>query len=140
MRLSTKGRYSVRAMADLAKYGKDRPVTISELAKREELSFAYIEQLFVKLKKAGFLKSVRGAEGGWLLAKPPSLITVGDILRVVEGPLSPVFCVDTEKERKKTCPRSKGCLTRPLWEKLRKKMSGVLDKTTLADLAEEKIA
>ncbi|MDI6786229.1 MAG: Rrf2 family transcriptional regulator [bacterium] len=135
MRFSTKGRYALRAVVDLACHFKERPVSIADICKRQKLSFDYVEKLFIKLRKAGLLKSVRGSQGGYIINKLPNEITAGDIIKIVEGPISPVFCVDPEVERIDKCPRSNDCLTRPLWEKISKKINEVLSSTTLEDLA-----
>ena len=92
MKLSTKGRYGLRAMIDLARYSEKEPVSIGSVAARQEISERYLEQLVALLKKAGLVKSIRGASGGYVLAKKPSEISVGDILRALEGSLEPVKC------------------------------------------------
>lgn len=135
MRFSTKSRYALRAVVDLASHSNGRPISIPEICQRQGLSSDYIEQLFIRLKKAGLLKSVRGSQGGYLLTKPAGSITVGDIIRTVERPLTPVICLDREGEGIKECSRSKECLTKSFWEKVNEKIGEVLDSTTLEDLA-----
>ena len=92
MKLSTKGRYGLRAMIDLARYSEEEPVSIGSIAMRQGISERYLEQLVAKMKKAGLVKSIRGASGGYVLAKDSSEISVGDILRALEGSLEPVKC------------------------------------------------
>jgi Rrf2 family protein len=134
MQISTKGRYAVRAMIDLALHGKEEAVPISGISKRQEISFQYVEQLLNKLKRAGIVESVRGPKGGYKLKKSPKKITIGDIIRVVEGPIDPVFCVNPEKLKQRGCARAELCASRLLWAKLGEKIAEVLDGTTLEDL------
>lgn len=134
MKLTTKVRYAVSAMCDLtANYGPDRPVQIKDIALRQNLSVQYIEQLFNKLKRAKLIRSVRGPRGGYILAEKPSRIRIGDIFRVVDGPIALVGCVDRGESRI-PCAMSNKCSTKPLWAKLSKLMENVLDSTSLADL------
>jgi len=133
LRLSTKGRYGVRGMLDLALHYGQGPISIKSIAERQEISLHYIEQLFVKLRRAGLITSVRGPNGGYLLNKPPSDIRIGDIIRVVEGSIAPVYCVDMDGE----CKRADICVARLLWMKVRDKIAEVLDSTTLEDLCKE---
>jgi Rrf2 family protein len=121
-------------MLDLALHGKEEPVSISDISRRQEISFQYVEQLLNKLKKAGLVESIRGAKGGYRLRREPGEITAGDIIRVVEGPLDPVFCVNPEEFERKGCHRAELCATRRLWARLGKKIAEVLDGTTLQDL------
>ena len=138
MRLSTKGRYGIRAMLVLARRYGEGPVPLKEIAEIESLSEAYLEQLVSELRKAGLVRSVRGAQGGYLLAKDPAIITTGDIIRVLEGPIGPVQCV-VEFPGTDTCDCAESCVERLLWKRLRDSMVQVLDSITLADLmAEEK--
>ncbi|MBS3938516.1 MAG: Rrf2 family transcriptional regulator [Peptococcaceae bacterium] len=129
MRLSTKGQYAVRAMVVLAMHGGAGPVSLRFIAEREDISEQYLEQIFIGLKKAQLVKGVRGASGGYTLAKPSQLMTSGDIVRAVEGPIKIVDC-----EHNGTCERVQSCVTRELWERVSAAMSQVLDATTLADL------
>ncbi len=101
MKLSTKGKYGLRAMIDLARYSEKEPVSIGSVAVRQGISERYLEQLVALLKKAGLVKSIRGASGGYVLEKKPSEISVGDILRALEGSLEPVKCAafDTQRRR-----------------------------------------
>lgn len=127
------------AMVDLAGHSCGKPISINDIARRQELSFHYVEQLFIKLKRAGLLSSTRGSQGGYMLSKPAVDVTAGDIVRVVEGPISPVFCLDPKEERIRECPRMAGCSTRSLWEKMGEKIEEVLDSATLDDLVKGRI-
>ena len=98
MKLSTKGRYGLRAAVDLALFSKEGPISISTIAAREGLSESYLEQLFAKLKKAGLISSIRGINGGYQLAKPAGEISVGDVLRALEGEMVVVDCPDSESK------------------------------------------
>lgn len=134
MRLNTKVRYAVSAMCDLAiNYDPDKPVHVKDIASRQNLSVMYIEQLFNKLKRSKLIRAVRGPHGGYMLADKPSKISIGDIFRVVEGPIALVGCVD-RGAAKTACAMSGRCSTKPLWSKLSLLIEGLLDSTTLADL------
>jgi Rrf2 family cysteine metabolism transcriptional repressor len=136
MKLSTKGRYGLRAVLDMATFQDEQgPITLSSIADRQSISEGYLEQLMVPLKKAGVVKSVRGAQGGYLLAREPQQITVGEIIRVLEGPIAPMACVS--EEFPEPCDRSEGCVTKEIWEKVRDSISSVLDSYSLADLVAE---
>ncbi len=134
MKLSTKGEYGLLACFDLAQRYDEGPVPLKAVAERQGISEAYLEQLVGALRRAGLVRSVRGAQGGYSLARPPETITVGDIVRVLEGPIAPVGCVSAEAE---PCARSDGCVTRVIWERLRDSMTRVLDSFSLADLVAE---
>jgi Rrf2 family protein len=137
MRLTTKGRYGVRAMVVLASYYGKGPISVRYISEREDLSTDYIEQLFIKLRKRGLIKSIRGSRGGFLLARPPSKIKIGDIIRSIEEPIALPPCIE-DWEKCRTCPRYKGCTIRRLWERMGNRIIGVLDSTTLKDLCPEK--
>ncbi|MFL7808505.1 MAG: RrF2 family transcriptional regulator [Anaerolineae bacterium] len=132
MRLSTVGRYALRAMVDLACFGTDGPVPRYEVAARQEVSEQYLAQLFLKLKHAGLVDSVRGPGGGYLLARGAGTITAGEVLRAVEETLAPVFCVGDEEDM--SCPRADGCPTHWLWERLGETIRQTLDSVTLSEL------
>jgi Rrf2 family protein len=132
MKLSAKGEYGVRAMVILALEFRAGPIPLREIAERENISYQFLEQIFLPLRRSGLLESVRGAKGGYTLARPPDKINVGDVIRALEGPIAPVVCVS--EGGTETCDRSIGCLTRGIWEKLRDSMSEVLDEITLADV------
>jgi Rrf2 family protein len=134
MKLSTKGRYGVRLMFDLAAHYGESPVLLRQIAEREEISEKYLWHLINPLKTAGLVQSTRGAHGGYTLAKTPPEISVKDILDVVEGPLCLVDCV----EKPATCKRSSFCVAHDLWSEASKTLSDKLKGTTLADLVERK--
>ena len=130
MKLSTKGRYAVRAMLDLAQHYQDGLVLVKDVAKRQGISERYLEHLFISLKTEGLIKSVRGAHGGFSLTKPPDKIKLIDIIRVSEGPLALVECVVDAT----VCPRSSQCAARDVWSELQAAMTEVLGSKTLQDL------
>jgi len=119
-------------MFDLASHFKNSPVPLKQISEREEISLNYLEQLFLKLKKAGLVESVRGPGGGYLLKKRPKEIRISDIVKAVEESLAPISCVESEKAFK--CRRIESCIPRLLWKELGEKILGFLDSTTLADL------
>lgn len=135
MRLSTKGRYGVKAMFDLAQHYGEGPVSLKSVAERQGISEHYLEQLISGLRKSGLVKSVRGAQGGYTLAKEAEKITVGDIIRVLEGPIAPVECVSEEDPE--ICQKADCCVTRGIWEKVRDSIAGVLDSITLQDMIKD---
>ncbi|NLY49878.1 MAG: Rrf2 family transcriptional regulator [Firmicutes bacterium] len=137
MRLSTKGRYGMRAMLALAQRRGEGPVPLKEIAVSKGLSEPYLEQLMSELRKAGLVRSVRGAQGGYLLGRDPENITAGDIIRVLEGPIGPVQCVVDLPGSDDVCDLADSCVERVLWEKLRDSITSVLDGITLANLLEE---
>ncbi|MBY6035359.1 Rrf2 family transcriptional regulator [Fictibacillus nanhaiensis] len=124
MKISTKGRYGLTIMIALAKRSGEGPIALKLIAKEYDLSEHYLEQLIAPLRNAGLVKSIRGAYGGYILAKEAETITAGDIIRVLEGPISPVEVMDDEEPAK-----------RNLWIKIRDAVKDVLDSTTLQDLA-----
>jgi len=129
MRISTKGEYAVRALVDIASQSGKNPVQIREISKREGISKSYIEQLFVKLRNLKIIKSIRGPKGGYLLAKDASNISIGDIIRAVEGPIALVQCVTN-----KCCERTSKCSSYSLWKKVSSKIEEQLDSISLKDL------
>lgn len=132
MKISTKGRYALRLMLDLALNQKgDEPVQIKEIAARQDISNKYLEQIISILNKAGYVRSIRGPQGGYLLARKPEEYTVGMILRLTEGSMAPVSCLEFEENN---CNRKDGCVTLLLWQKLDEAIRGVIDSVTLADL------
>ncbi|MDO4977668.1 MAG: Rrf2 family transcriptional regulator [Eubacteriales bacterium] len=132
MKISTKGRYALHLMLDIASHQtSDKPVRIKDIAERQNLSNKYLEQIIAALNKAGYVKSLRGAQGGYLLTKKPEEYTAGMILRVMEGSLSPVACLDEEEN---TCNRQHGCVTVKLWSMMYDAIQGVVDSVTLADM------
>lgn len=134
MNISTKGRYAVRAMLDLALQSTDEPTLIKDISKRQKISDLYLEQLFNRLKTAGLLRSVRGPKGGFLLTRPPVEIRLIDIFEAMEGPIAPVDCVGDAT----LCDRADSCVTRDVWVEMKKAMVRVLESTTLQDLVKRK--
>ena len=132
MKLSTKGQYGARAMVDLALHYGEGPVVLKDIAKRQHISERYLEHLIVALKVAGLVNSMRGARGGFSLAKPPSQIRLSEVIQIVEGSIAMVECVDDPK----VCSRADLCVTRDIWAEVKKAMSDVLESTTLQDLVE----
>lgn len=134
MKLSTKGRYGLKSMFELALSQGSGPVSLKYIAEKQMLSDQYLEQLFSVLKKTGLVKSVRGAQGGYLLAKDASEIYVGDILRVLEGPIAPSDCVLNEES---DCTRSGRCVTQIVWEKIKESIETVVDSISLQDMIDD---
>ena len=131
MKISTKGRYALRLMVDLAMNADKQPVRVKEISARQEISDKYLEQIISFLTKAGYVRSTRGPQGGYRLAKEPKDYTVGSILRLIEGKLCPVACLETDEN---VCERRAGCITLPLWEKLDEAINNIVDNVTLQDL------
>ncbi len=134
MKVSTRGEYGVRAMVALAHHYGEGPMSIAEIARQSNVPAAYLEQLIAPLRRAELVTSRRGARGGYVLAREPSEIRIGDVYRVMEGPVAPMECV-SEDLTDQTCPLIDGCETRPVWLKVRDSIVEALDSTTLADLA-----
>lgn len=132
MKISTKGRYALRLMLDLASNHSGNPIRLKDVARRQEISEKYLEQIISILNRAGYVRSIRGPQGGYVLQREPRDYTVGMILRLTEGSLAPVECVVEAG----LCPREKGCASRILWGKLNQAINGVVDQVTLADLLE----
>jgi len=124
MKISTKGRYGLTIMIELAKLYGEGPVPLRQIAADNQLSEAYLEQLVSPLRNSGLVKSVRGAHGGYMLSKPPHLISAGDVIRVLEGPIQPVEGIEDEAQPQ-----------RELWLRIRDAVKTVLDTTTIEDLA-----
>ena len=136
MKISTKGRYALRLMIDIAMHGTDANVSIRDVAARQDISIKYLEQIVSMLVRVGYLRSIRGAQGGYRLAKTPAEYTVGDILRITEGSLAPVTCLEDGQE---SCERASGCATKKLWEGLYEAVNSYVDSVTLEDLINETI-
>ncbi len=132
MKISTKGRYALRLMLDLALNNTGEVITIKTIAARQEISEKYLEQIISLLNRAGYVKSIRGAQGGYRIAKDPAEYTVGMILRLTEGSLLPIDCLEDEEE----CGRSRSCVTREVWQELYDAICSVVDRITLQDLVE----
>lgn len=131
MKISTKGRYALRLMLDLAQNSHGEAVALRDISARQEISTKYLEQIVSTLSRAGLLKSSRGAQGGYRLTRQPEEYTVGEILRITEGELAPVACLDTDAE---PCPRADDCLTLPFWKGMEKAINDYVDHVTLKDL------
>ncbi len=131
MKISTKGRYALRMMLELAMASGNESVTIKTIAARQGISEKYLEQIIIVLSRAGFVKSTRGSQGGYRLARPAQDYSVGQILRLIEGDLVPVACMQDEPN---LCPRSKDCVTLDIWKQINDAVSNVVDHITLADL------
>ena len=131
MKVSTKGRYALRIMLDLAMHNSGDLVPLKDIAKRQGITLKYMEQIISPLSKAGFVQSLRGSAGGYRLARNPSEYTVGSILRVLEGPLAPTACLETDVNE---CPRVDSCPTISFWNGLNKVINEYVDSVTLADL------
>lgn len=132
MKISTKGRYALRLMLDLAIHHTGEPVSLKDIARRQEISDKYLEQIISVLNKAKYVKSVRGAQGGYILTRRPEEYTVGMILRLTEGSLAPVACVEDEMQ----CKRMHDCATLMVWKKMNEAINEVVDSITLADLVD----
>jgi Rrf2 family cysteine metabolism transcriptional repressor len=135
LNISTKGRYGLRAILDMALHQEKDPISLSSIADRQGLSEGYLEQLMIPLKRAGLIRSIRGAQGGYLLVKSPGEIKVGDVIRALEGPIAPVACVS--EDYPEDCYRAEFCATRKVWSKVRDAVAEVLDSFTLEDLVQE---
>lgn len=133
MKISTKGRYALRMMIEIGQ-NPGRCTKISEISVRQEISDKYLEQIATLLNRAGLIKSVRGAQGGYLLTREPEEYSVGMILRVTEGSISPVSCLDDDAA---PCGRADNCVTLEVWKKLQEAINGVVDHVTLAELIED---
>ena len=138
MKLSTKGRYGLKAVVDLAtEYDSGMKLSIAQLSARQDISYAYLEQLIALLRKAGLVTASRGAQGGYMLSRAPETISVGEVLRALEGSTALVDCVGTDGTE---CGNVCSCSARPLWLKLQQRIDDVLDTTTVRDMAEDYIA
>jgi Rrf2 family protein len=135
MRLSTKSRYGVRAIFDIAYHSEGLETQVNDISRRQEISPRYIEQIFQKLKKAGIIGSKRGPKGGYFLVKKPEEITVGEIIRVTEGDIDPVLCLDPE-DPDQPCGRSKECVTRIIWNEAGNRLKEYFDSVTIRNLCD----
>jgi Rrf2 family protein len=136
MKVSSKGEYALRALLVLGQNPKE-VIPIAEIAKKTHVANHYLEQILLQLKLLGFLKSKRGVNGGYTLRLTPEEIIIGDVIRLLEGPLAPMPCVSTTQYE--ACILEPGCLLQPLWAKVRDTVADVLDHTTLADLLQKRI-
>lgn len=133
MKLSTKGRYGLRALIDLALYSENETVSIQSIARRQNISDSYLEQLMRKLRSAGLIVSVRGAQGGYKLARPVNEISVGDVLRALEGSLEAVTCGGEDN----SCQGADLCVTKFVWERINSSIRDTVDSIKLSQLVEE---
>jgi len=134
MKLSTQSRYGVRAIFDIAYHSNGLQTQVQDISRRQEISPRYIEQIFQKLRKAGIIGSRRGPSGGYFLKKKPEEITVGEIIRITEGGLVPVACVDPPKHSKNSCKKSGACVTQSIWREAGKRLNEYFDSITIKDL------
>ena len=135
MKLSTKGRYGLKAMFDLAIHDGKGPIPLKSIAERQRVSEHYLEQLIAELRRSGLVKSVRGAQGGYMLSRKPSGITVGEVIRVLEGPLGPSDCV--LEDEPVLCDKANHCIAKIVWEKIQTGISDVIDSITLQDMIDD---
>ena len=134
MKISTKGKYGLRALIDLAQYSEQEAVSISSIAQRQKISESYLEQLVAKLKKAGLVVSIRGAAGGYRLARPASGISVGDVLRALEGDVRAVICTAQTEEG---CEGEELCVTKYVWQRINESIEKTVDEMMLDQLVAE---
>jgi Rrf2 family cysteine metabolism transcriptional repressor len=135
MNISQKCQYALRAMFELARRGLDKPVSISQLATAQAIPHRFLEQILGELKRGGFVESRRGVRGGYLLAHPPTMVSAGDIIRFIDGPMDPVQCsavTDSDHE----CPLQVGCVFVDLWQEARDAAAAVYDRATLQSLVD----
>lgn len=135
LKISTKGRYGLRALIDLAQYSEIEPVSINSIAVRQGISERYLEQLMTLMKKAGLVKSIRGAGGGYVLAKDVGEISVGDVLRALEGNLETVECTAFSQED--SCEAAGGCVTKYVWQRINESINRTVDEINLKQLVDE---
>jgi Rrf2 family iron-sulfur cluster assembly transcriptional regulator len=133
MRLSTKSRYGVRAIFDIAYHSEGLETQVKDISRREGISARYLEQIFQKLKKAGIVNGKRGPSGGYSLSKRPEEITIGDIVRITEGGIDPVLCLNPE-DSSQPCNKVGGCVTRIIWNEAGKRLKDYFDSITIKDL------
>ena len=134
MKISTKGRYALRLLLDLGEHRGDGFVSLKEIAERQDISKKYLEQIIPILNKTGVLRTNRGAQGGYMLARTPDKYTVGEILRLTEGSLAPVACLEQEPN---LCERQESCTTLPVWRGLYRVINDYLDNITLQDILDQ---
>lgn len=134
MKMSTKSTYGLRAMVNIARKFDRGATSVVDIARKEGISVTYLEQLMNRLRRDGLVRSVRGPKGGYVLSKSPDEITVRDVVKTLEGGISPVYCITSEKALKNICAREKGCATKPVWAKLARAMNDCLKSVTLEDL------
>jgi Rrf2 family protein len=136
VKISTKGQYALEALMDLQLHAVDGQETLRNIAVRRGISEHYLEQIFALLRKAGIVESIRGAQGGYRLAREPRSITAGEIIRSAEGPLYSVKCIGNKAEDENMCPMIDRCVTRPLWARITAEIDSIIDGITLLDLTD----
>lgn len=136
MNISTRGRYGLRALLEIAVQPDEEPVTIRDISKKQQMSVTYLEQILHKLKNAGIVRSIRGARGGYVLARRGDKITVSQIINALDGPISISYC-DSPQLREKSCIGPSACVSRILWKRLEDVIEGTLSSVTLADLRKQ---
>jgi Rrf2 family protein len=136
MNISTRGRYGLRALLEIAVQPQQMPVTIRDISEKQQMSVTYLEQILHRLKKAGLVRSIRGAKGGYVLARKGEKITVSQIINALDGPISISHC-DLPKMREKSCIGPSACVSRILWKKLEDSIERVLSSVTLDDLKKQ---
>jgi len=135
MKISKKTQYGLRAVVYLAHPRfKNKVCPLKKISKNEEIPFDFLEKIFLKLEKANLLRAKKGAQGGYFLGREPEKIKVGEIIRVLEGTMAPVFCIAKEREKRFSCSRRKICLTKNVWKKIQDTLNLTLNSITLADL------
>jgi Rrf2 family protein len=136
LKISTKGRYALRLMIDLAQHDTGEYIRLKDISKRQDISIKYLEQIISQLSKAGYVRSIRGPQGGYMLARKPAGYTAGDILRITEGSLAPIECIS---ENAAPCSREQQCTTLPFFKGLYQVIEEYVDGITLEDLLQEAI-
>ena len=134
MRLSTKGEYASRAMLELAFHYESKPLHIRDISRAQSIPQRFLEQILLQLKRAGYLRSRKGPDGGYYLSKPPADINIAEVIRVMDGPLAPIDCVSVTAHE--VCPHEKSCSLKLLWKEVRDAVAEILERTTLEDLVE----
>jgi len=134
MKLTTRGQYASRAMLDLAEHYEESAVPIEEIARRQEIPRKYLERLLLDLKSAGLVQSIRGRQGGYRLARAPEEISLGAVVRTMDGPIGPITCVDEKAPQPCDCPNAATCGLRTAWAEVRDATAAVLDNTSLAEI------
>jgi Rrf2 family protein len=134
MDLSSRGKYATRALLDLCLHEEEGPVQIREIAERQRIPLKYLEQILLSLKRLGFVQSRKGPGGGYVLAQPPHAITLGAVVRAMDGPLAPISCASVSGYAECGCPEPETCGLRVAWREARDAFAAILDRTTFADI------
>jgi Rrf2 family cysteine metabolism transcriptional repressor len=134
MVLSSRGKYGTRAMLDLCLHAEEGPVQIHDIAERQKIPLKYLEQILLSLKRYGFVNSRKGPGGGYSLAKPPQAITLGAVVRAMDGPLAPISCASVSGYAECGCPEPATCGLRAIWKEARDALAEIMDGTTFADI------